>query len=457
MTLFTASAFADQCPRTGINGFYLGVSAGYRFQVAKDKKTQKAYTVKGTYVTKTAAENRSDALTVIGEELKEFKALVGITDVITASSARNGTGTLKTVTTAFNERVTELNTLLSPFGIQIEIPSGNWTYQETPGTGGNDVVVTLVPPSKYKINDSLTFLPADNYDLVVAQIDDTLNSNDFNEGIKDYVDPNNFALVTLAAQKTGAFSDTLDETSTSVAESTTETRSHNQQGAFALRIGYDHSFNKFYIGGELFGEMICGKLPIQKIADLTATQNAFSYGSQNYSYTTAMPTAAPKITLKQKWALGFVAKPGVTFGNFAFYVPLEVNLTKYDVKFERSADNFAKYTAYPTYLSADGKKVTVTEISSADASSDAATSLTYKKGKTKLGFAFGLGTIFQLSDHFSIDFRGMYSPNAKITVNTQNFSAIDGAKYTVDPAQFGEKHRIKLSTIKLSLGFTYHF
>lgn len=273
-----------------------------------------------------------------------------------------------------------------------------------------------------------------------------VDNDDFNAAF-------NAAALTKISLFTGNATITKDKLEYTDAE--TNTQAHKNQVNFGLNVAYGHTFGKFYIGAGLMAEMNTGKTTLQSKSD--AKSKTYNGLGHTYNLSTEVADVTAKETLKQKFSFGLRLKPGVTCGDWLFYVPVDLSLTKYEFKSERNeaankaldAATLATATTPATY---NGDTVTdsvSTTYTAASTSADA----TFKKNKTKFGYAFGLGAAVKLADNVSLDLAVTYSPNNKITVNTPNYTNAS----ILDASGYGDKKKIKVSNYKATLGVSYHF
>jgi opacity protein-like surface antigen len=446
------------CDKGGFNGFSIGLSAGYRIQTAKDK----VETPKSTILSK--------AFKSYEEVLKEVAALattnlpvINVPDAGIASGAA-AEANYQLATNYFNENlVKRVNAVMSQFGLALPT---NITW----GHGGfaNDAAVANIefrPSTAYTIGGSelLGVGPYTANGSAVA-VGAAMPAANIQAAGASAVKSINWGILShIALQNKDKFTPTsaLNEgVSTTVEASTSEIRSHNQQGVYSLRLGYGHSFAHFHGGFELACDLYSGKLPVKVASSKEVKQKVFEKNGVSYSYDGELPALDHKITLRNKGSLAVVFKPGLAYNNVLFYVPLEVNMTRYEVKFDRSSDNIKAYdNMFPSYagtITVDGKTyATVNTISavSVDGQGDVTREdVNFSKQKNRLGYAFGLGSTVKLNSRFSIDFRGTYSPNNKLKIDVPAYKS----NALLDDSRLGSRHQIKLSSIKLALGFIWH-
>ena len=251
--------------------------------------------------------------------------------------------------------------------------------------------------------------------------------------------------------------------------------------SFGANVAYGKTFkNRFYVGGSLFGSFSTGTTTVQALPVTQTKSNGGMIGSDAFTYSAAMPDISQKITLKKNYSLGIGGKFGITEGRWLVYVPVNIAMTQYAVKFERNAADIAAYdNKSPSYTTVSGTQDLADSVANANAqgnnritinldniittthtlasvtggSSTPVANTNYKKTKTKVECSFGVGAAYKLSKKVSIDLCYTYSPNSTMTVTTPAYKS----NALLDTSRLGETHRVNISSHKIKLGVSYHF
>lgn len=241
-----------------------------------------------------------------------------------------------------------------------------------------------------------------------------------------------------------------------------EVRSHKNNMNIGLSIGYQHAFGVFYTGIELGAEFTPGKIKIQNVAVDGA--KVHHLGASTFTYDKEIPAPVPEISLKTKYSFNVTPMFGITSGNWMFYIPVTLKVTKYDLSVTPSS-SFSGITAPTvTYPEADAARVGPYALTDANVTADSTTASKveeakentmskYKKGKTKFGFEVGLGAKVMLSRNVFVGVRYMYSPKTTLKIDTPAYSS----NVLNDMHRLGANHKVSVSSHKGVLEIGYKF
>lgn len=441
------------------DGFSAGATVGFNVSTVKVKKDEKKLTE--TYKTTTKSDfNQTGFDTAMAAVADAWDKLA---DIQEANPVTIGNGAAKTeanratMNTQIAARYENLIKAVKKFGIEYTpVTVSAVTHSDPNGGGANThdkydftaakLGTTAATVDTNKTTDNLRTKAFADWDLDAFQ--DMENEYNFKNGAF-------FAELAKLASNYGGTSEQSDAKTLEYKDAETNTKAHKNNVNFGLNVAYGHTFGKFYIGAGILAEMNTGKTTVQSKSD--AKSKTYNGLGHTYNLSTEVADVTAKEKLKQKFSFGLRLKPGVTCGDWLFYVPVDLSLTKYEFKSERDeAANVAlaaaTEAAAKTPATYDAGTVTNSVTTTYKAASDSADA-TFKKNKTKFGYAFGLGAAVKLADNVSLDLAVTYSPNNKITVNTPNYTKAS----MLDAAGYGDKKTIKVSNYKATLGVSYHF
>jgi opacity protein-like surface antigen len=247
-------------------------------------------------------------------------------------------------------------------------------------------------------------------------------------------------------------------------------------------VGYQHAIGAFYTGLELGAEFTPGKVNVRKSEKtFDDTDKNLSIRKQqhlSFRYPEAVPSVQPKVSLKTKYSIGITPMLGITAGNWLFYVPITLKLTKYELLAERGKItepsrlpgitlcdlenlNLPILLFDPKFAVADSTTTTGTETTAATHAESAEKTATekgaivgrYKKGKTKFGIEFGAGARFFVTPHLFLGLRYTYSPRVTMKFSTPKYDT----KLLHDPYRYGAEHKVSVSSHKGMLEVGYKF
>lgn len=248
---------------------------------------------------------------------------------------------------------------------------------------------------------------------------------------------------------------------------TKEIKSHRNNMNIGLSVGYQHALGALYTGFELGAEFVPGKVKIQNIS--VDGHKVHRLGDCDFTYEKAVTRAVPEISLKTKYSFGFTPMFGMTAGNWMFYIPVTLKLTKYELNIDHSntftnaklasvsypetaADRVGPYTLSNVKVTAaDNKPVSAKKKNNKAKTKNLST---YKQGKTRVGFEIGAGARVAVSRNVFIDVRYTYSPRTSFKVNAP---AYQSGTALHDLNRLGTKHNVGVSSHKGMIGIGYKF
>ena len=225
---------------------------------------------------------------------------------------------------------------------------------------------------------------------------------------------------------------------------------HKNQFIINAKAGYQHAFGSFYTGLELGAEFTPGKVLVQ---DFSAATETHTVGTAVATYATAVKGAQPKVEMKTKYSFGITPMVGVTAGNWMFYIPVTLKMTKYEAKVTSASFGNVPTPTKVTYVDSDTAHInpTLTDPKLTGAGT-AGNNEVFTKSKTKFGFEFGLGAKVMLTQNFFVGVRYMYSPKTTFTFDTPAYAGMVHDVYAA-----GATHKTKIESHKGTLELGYKF
>jgi opacity protein-like surface antigen len=224
-----------------------------------------------------------------------------------------------------------------------------------------------------------------------------------------------------------------------------------------LNVGYQHAIGLFYTGIEISGEFTPGKVKVQTASTVKSKAHQIANTPVELRYDSEVTSGEPEITLKTKYSFGITPMFGITAGNWIFYVPVHLKMTKYDMKITPA--NIGTINAPIGVTAKTGYsmlKVTDLKVVADGTSTDttAAAAAVYKKGKTKFGIEFGLGARVLLSKNVFLGLRYTYAPKTTIKISAPAYT---GSKALHDLNRLGTDYKTSIESHNVSLEFGYKF
>lgn len=248
---------------------------------------------------------------------------------------------------------------------------------------------------------------------------------------------------------------------------TKEIKSHKNNMNIGLSVGYQHAFGVLYTAVELGAEFVPGRVKIQNIS--VDGHKVHRLGNCDFTYEKAIARAVPEISLKTKYNFEFTPMLGINAYNWAFYIPITLKLTKYELNVtpsstfanaklasvsypETTADRVGPYTLSNVKVTtADNKTASVKNKTNKTKAKNLSA---YKQGKTRVGFEIGAGARVAVSRNVFVDLRYTYSPRTSFKVNTPAYRASNALH---DLNRLGTKHNVGVSSHKGMIGIGYKF